>query len=135
MMDANPLDEAKDAVLRFARAWTEWEILMARDKESIHDPAMKEAHARLIQDHCTPKKRAYVDGQLTYCRPPTYGSVVEQNLIHMELGSPTKTFIDFNTPFQHYRFVVVKKGGIWKVDSIKWKVIPTDDWKNGLIGM
>lgn len=131
---SNELDEAKEAVLRFARAWTDWEVVMARKRNSIQNPALKEARAKLIQDHCTPKKRVYVDGMMSFRQPPTYGDVVEANLMHMELASPTKAFVDFNSPMTFHRFVVMRKGGVWKIDSIKWKVIPTDDWKNGLIG-
>ena len=68
----------------------EWEILMAKKKNSLHDPALKEARAKLIQDHCTLKKRVYVDGLLSFRQPQTYGDVVEANLMHMELASQPK---------------------------------------------
>ena len=128
------LNEAKEAVLRFARAWTEWETLMAQNEESLRDPALREARAKLVQVHCTPKKRAYLDGPMSFSEPPTYGDVVEANLMHTELASPGKAFVDFNVSHTYYRFIVTNKGGVWKIDSIKWKVIPTDNWKSGLIG-
>jgi hypothetical protein len=52
----------------------------------------------------------------------------------MELASPTKAFIDCQSPLIIHRFVVVKKGGEWKIDSIKWKCRPDAAWTNGLIG-
>src|SRR5262245_49336550 len=103
------LNEAKGAVLRFARAWTEWEVLMARKRNSLTNPALRKARSKLIQNHCTPKKRVYVDEPtpMSFREPPTYGAVVEANLIHMELASPTKAFVDSKSPLTFHRFVVV----------------------------
>ena len=131
---SNDLNEAKEAVFRFARAWTEWEILMAQNEESLRDPALREARAKLIQEHCTPKKRANLDGPMSFREPPRYDGVVEANLMYTELASPGKAFVDFNASWSYYRFIVMNKGGVWKIDSIKWKVIPTDNWKSDLVG-
>ncbi len=134
-MDHN-LQPARDAVLRFAQAWTTWERQMAEGgTDSLHNPLMKQAHARLIADHCTAKRRAYVDGLLTFGQPPTYADVVESNIINAELYAPSKAFVDARCTRKLYRFVVHKKRDDWRIDSIKWKIDAADEWTNGLIGM
>jgi len=136
MDDESQLQSAKEAVLRFAQAWTTWEIQMAtKGKESLYDPAMKQAHAALIADHCTAKKRAYVDGLPHYSKPPKYADVVEGNIINAELFAPDKACIDVKCAAIFYRFVVHRKRDGWRIESMKWKIIEKDDWKNGLIGM
>ena len=129
------LQTVKAAVLRFARAWTAWEKQMAKHEISLQDPAMKEAHAKLIADHFTTKKRAYVDGSLTYSDPPTYVDVVDRHIINAEFFASSKAYVDFQCRVTFYRFVVHKKREGWRIDSIKWKVVDTAEWSNGLIGM
>ncbi len=132
----NELKLAKQAVLRFAQAWTSWETQMATGGVgSLHDPVMKQAHATLIAVHCTVKKRAYVDGLLTSSKPPTYADVVEGNIISAALSAPNRAYVDARCTWKLYRFVLHKKRDGWRIDSIKWKVGETDEWKNGLIGM
>jgi hypothetical protein len=127
---------AKEAVLRFAQAWTSWETQMAKKgNDSLHDPVMKEAHAALIRDHCTAKKRAYVDGLPTYGQPPTYADVVASNIIKTELYAPNKAHVDARCTQMLYRFVVHKKRDGWRIEGIKWKIGDADEWINGLIGM
>ena len=92
-------------------------------------------HARLITDHCIIKKRAFVDGLLTYGMPPTYADVIAPNILNVELHDPNKAYVDVKCPRMFYRFVVQKKRDRWRIASIKWKVIETDEWINGLIGM
>ena len=133
--DDSSIQAAKEAVLGFAQAWTAWELQMALDDGSLHDPAMRQMHARLITGHCTIKKRAYVDGLLTYGRPPTYADVIATNIFNVELHAANKAYVDAKCPRMFYRFVVQKKRDGWRIASIKWKVIETDEWIIGLIGM
>jgi len=129
------LQPAKEAVLRFAQAWTAWEVEMAKIEEPFHDAAMRQAHAALIADHCPSKRRAYVDGLPTYRRPPTYGEVVDGNIVYAELTAPNKVLVDVRCTLVFYRFVVLRKRDGWRIDGIKWRVVETDEWSNGLIGM
>lgn len=101
----------------------------------MRDPVMIQAHASLIAEHCTSKKRAYVDGLLVYAKPPTYVDVVESNIIHAELNAPNKTYVDVRCTRMIYRFVVQKKRDGWRIDGIKWKIADADEWTNGMIGM
>jgi hypothetical protein len=131
--------DAKDVVLRFAAAYTEWELDMAKDEEnSMDDPAMIQAHASIIASYCTPKKRVYVDDCLSYSEPPTYSHVIEDNIINTELISNTRAHIDANgdaNPMQiSHRFVVLRKNDGWQLDSIKWRGPAGGEWENGLIG-
>ena len=103
--------DAKDVVLGFAAAWTEWELAMAKDEDnSMEDPAMKQARASIRAYYCTPKKRVYVDDCLSYSEPPTYSHVIEDNIINTELISNTRAHIDANgdaNPMSiSHRFVV-----------------------------
>jgi len=135
MADEPPeLHEATEAVVRFAAAWTEWERQMAAIPDSGNDPRMQAARANLIQTHCTGKKRAYVDGLLSYSRPPTYENVTEDNLLNAELVSPTRAHVDAKGLLSFYRFVVVNKRDGWRIDSLKWRVSTEDSWEKGLIG-
>ena len=109
--------------------------MVAKGVQSLRDSVMREAHARLIADHCTAKKRAYVDGILTYGEPPSYADVVDANIVNAELCAPNIVNVDANCKLKIYRFVVQKKRDGWRIDSIKWKLIETDKWENGLIGM
>ncbi len=130
------LQPAQEAVVRFAQAWTLWETQMAKGgTDSLRDPVMRQAHATLIADHCTAKKRAYVDGLLTFGQPPTYADVVESNIFNVELNAPNKAYVDARCTWMYYRFVVHKKRNGWRIDSIKWKTGDADEWINGLIGM
>lgn len=103
--------------------------------DSPRDPVMIQAHADIIAEHCTAKKRAYVDGMLTFQKPPTYADVVETNVINAELCAPNRAYVDARCTLMFYRFVVLKKRDGWRIDSIKWKVRNADEWTNGLIGM
>ena len=130
--------DAKDVVLRFAAAYTEWEVAMTKDEEnSMDDPAMIQAHASIISSYCTPKNRAYVDGCLSYSEPPTYSHVIEDNIINADLISDTRAHIDASgdaNPLQvSHRFVVLRKKDGWQLDSIKWRSVG-GEWQNGLIG-
>jgi NTF2 fold immunity protein len=130
--------DAKSVVLRFAAAYTEWELDMAKDEEnSMDDPAMIQAYANIIASYCTPKNRAYVDDCLSYSEPPTYSHVIEDNIINAELVSNTRAHIDANgnsTPLQtSHRFVVLRKNDGWQIDSVKWRSAG-EEWENGLIG-
>lgn len=133
----NPdLQPALEAVLRFAKAWSAWEKQMAKaGADALRDPEMKKAHAANIAEHCTVKKRAYVDGLLTFQQPPTYGDVVEKNIINAEMAAPNKAHVDVRCTRMIYRFVVHKKRDGWRIDGIKWKIADADAWINGLIGM
>jgi NTF2 fold immunity protein len=131
--------DAKSVVLRFAAAYTEWELAMAKDEEnSMDDPAMRQAHAGIIASYCTPKKRAYVDDCLSYSEPPTYSHVIEDNIMNAELISDTRAHIDISgdtSPLQtSHRFVVLRKKDGWQIDGVKWRVSDGDEWNNGLIG-
>ncbi len=127
-------------MLNFAKAWTEWEIEMFKDREtSMANPVMKQRHAALILEFCTIKRRAYVDGLLSYGMPPTYGDIKEEAIIFEENPSKSRTHIDVKCPRLIYRFVVLKKQDGWRIDSIKWKSNwtghETENWQNGLIGL
>jgi hypothetical protein len=127
--------DAKNVVLRFAAAWTEWELAMAKDEEnSMEDPAMIQARASIIASYCTPKKRAYVDESMSYSEPPTYSHVIEDNIVGAELISNTRAQIDAKGLQTMHRFVVLRKSDGWKLDSIKWRVPEGGEWNNGLIG-
>jgi hypothetical protein len=128
------IQAATDRVLKFANDWTAWERKMARTKDSLRDPAMAVAHAAIIAEHCTVKKRVYVDGMLSYGEPPTYRDVVAKNLLAAELVNAKRAHIDFKGSWVSHRFVVLFKNGEWRIDSVKWRVSPSDSWTNGLIG-
>ena len=125
---------ATDRVLKFARDWTAWEGSMALQKDSWHDPAMVARHAAMIAEHCTVKKRAYVDGLLSYSRPPTYEDVVGANVLGAAAVTAKKVHLDFGDSQMQYRFVVVFAKGEWRIDSLKWRDHESRPWTNGLIG-
>ena len=135
MNDELQLQAAKEAVLQFGQAWTAWEEQMAKGNDSLHDPAMRQAHATLVTRFCTAKKRAYVDGLPTYGIPPTYADVIAENIVNAELCASNKAHVDVRCARMCYRFVVQRKRDGWRIDSIKWRVGDKDGWTNGLIGM
>lgn len=128
------IQAATERVLKFARDWTVWETEMASKEGSLRDPAMKERHAALIAEHCTIKKRAYVDGLLSYSQPPVYADIVAGNRIGAEAVTAKKVHLDLGGSRMQYRFVVIFSKGEWRIDSLKWRVHESQPWTNGLIG-
>lgn len=135
MNDRAKLELATAVVLRFATDWTEWESQMSRSPDPFEDPTLLARHAELIASHCTPKKRAYVDGLPNFGTPPTYETVTAANIMATELISAGKAWVDVGCRPKFYRFVVHHTRAGWRIDSLKWKVSEADNWSNGLIGM
>ena len=132
--DERNLKGARDAVLRFAKDWTAWEMEMAEDAGSMRNPKMKQAHAELVARHCTEKKRAYVDGVLRYSKPPVYSEVLEGNICSVEITAKGRVHVDVNMTDKFYRFVLLKTARGWRIDGVKWKISEKDKWSDGLIG-
>lgn len=135
-MDEEKKREAATAqVLQFAKDWTDWETRMARSRKPFENKTLMTLHQTLITQHCTPKKRTYVDGLPTFGTPPTYDGVSSAQVFHTELAAPGKVFVDVRSTRMLYRFVVKSTRAGWRIDSIKWKITEASEWINGLIGM
>jgi hypothetical protein len=135
MSDDGAIEAARKHIFGFAEAWTEWEKAMKSFQGSpFRDPTLRARHAALLTKYCTHKRRVYVDCIPAFSPALTYVDVNESTLINTEQPKPSRIHLDFSCRWKYRRFVLLKTAEGWLLDGVKWKVIPTDDWKNGLIG-
>jgi hypothetical protein len=123
-------------VLAFAAAYSAWERGMAESRSSINNPMLRAEHASILETFCTVKRRAYVDGGVTFATPPTYGELDEEKIAAVELVTKSRAHVDTKVlKIFEYRFVVLKKRDGWRIDSLKCRMPPNTEWENTLLGM
>lgn len=131
-MRENPVE----TVLAFAAAYTVWEQQMAESGTSFNNPRLREEHARILEMFCTEKRRAYVDGGVSFATPPTYAQLDAERIAGVEEVTKSKAHVDTAVlRLLEYRFVVLKKRDGWRIDSMKSRMPPDTVWTNTLIGM
>jgi hypothetical protein len=123
-------------VLAFAKAYSDWERGMATPPGSFNNPHRRTEHANVLASFCTIKKRAYVDGGMTFANPPTYAELDADKILKVELVSKSRAHVDTTKlRLLEYRFVVLKKRDGWRIDSLKCRTPPNVEWSNTLIGL
>lgn len=127
-------DDPQSVVLAFAAAYNLWEEKYRLGLEQDFPKAIEEKTS-IIRDFCTAKKRAYVDGQLSFQYPPVYRDVLAKNLGPVEYVTTKRAYVDMVSLMSKiYRFILMKKADGWRIDSVKWRFGPAEDWENTLIG-
>jgi hypothetical protein len=127
--------DPKRLVLAFAEAYTQWEEDMHFARDEVAKTALRDRHAQILLDYCTTKKRSYVDGILSYARPPAYSQITMDSIVHVEASGSSRMHVDTGQLSSHaYRFVLLKKKDGWRIDGIKWRFVSDDVWENTLIG-
>jgi hypothetical protein len=135
MADEVSLSDPAEVVIAFAAAYTRWERDMTVAENRFHDAALQQRHAGILLSYCTHKKRACVDGIASFSEPPTYRKVTGDNIASVEQMSHSRTHVDTTHLDRHaYRFVLLKKQDGWRIDSVKWRFGPDEEWENTLIG-
>jgi hypothetical protein len=130
------LEDPKETVLAFAKAYSDWERRMAESGSSFNNQELRDEHARILATYCTKKKRAYVDGGGTFATPPTYAELDADKVDKVDVVTKSKVHVDTKVlKFLEYRFVVLKKRDGWRIDSLKCRMPPNEEWNNTLIGM
>lgn len=129
------LESPEATVLEFAKQFTEWENEMNRFLDDGEFPEELEArYDEIIQAYCTHKKRAYVDGCISFGEPPAYVNVHPDTIEQVEYKTKSRAHVETSyVDKKAYLFVVLKKSGEWRIDSVKWKIF-SSDWENTLIG-
>lgn len=113
--------DPKRLVVAFAEAYTQWEEDMHFARDEVAKTALRDRHTQIFLDYCTNKKRAYVDGILSYSRPPTYSQICMDNIVHVEASGSSRMHVDTRHLNSHaYRFVLLKKKDGWRIDGVKW---------------
>lgn len=127
-------DDPKQVVLEFAAAYTQWETDHVHDdRESI--ARAHEQKAYIIDAFCTRKRRSYVDDQLSFSSPPVYQDIRAATLAAVEYPSTNRAHVDtVQLSLVAYRFVLLRKADGWRIDGVKRRFGPDDEWKNTLIG-
>ncbi|MDY3557393.1 RhsIA family immunity protein [Gemmata sp. JC717] len=130
------LEDLVGTVLAFAKAYSDWERGMAESGRSFNNPQLREEHARILATFCTLKRRAYIDGGVTFATPPTYSELDAEKIDAVHMVTKSKAHVDTKVlKFLEYRFVVLKKRDGWRIDSLKCRMPPSTEWNNTLIGM
>ncbi len=130
------LDDPVATVLAFAKAYSDWELGMATSGFRFNNPQLSADHARVLATFCTIKRRAYIDGGVTFATPPTYAELDPEKIVSVQLVTKSRAHVDTKTlKFLEYRFVVLKKRDGWRIDSLKCRMPPNAEWNNTLIGM
>ena len=115
-------DDPAAVVLAFAEAYTAWERAMAASDHPFGDRRLKREYTRVLTTYCTIKRRAYVDGGGSFCRPPTYAELGAKEIAGVTPVTRSRTHVDTTataaSSFER-RFVVLKKRDGWRIDSVK----------------
>lgn len=128
-------DEPVATVLAFAGAYSAWEHSMAESGTSFNSPQLRAEHARILETFCTVKRRAFVDGGVSFRTPPAYADLDAERIVAVELVAKSRAHVDAQALDFLYRFVVLKKRDGWRIDSLKYRLPPNTEWINTLIGM
>jgi hypothetical protein len=130
------LEDPVETVLAFAKAYSDWERRMAKSGSSFNNQKLRDEHARILATYCTKKRRAYVDGGVTFATPPTYGELDAGKIDKVDEVTKSRVHVDTAVlKFLEYRFVVLKTQDGWRIDSLKCRMPPNVKWNNTLIGM
>lgn len=129
-------EDAVATVLGFAAAYSAWERGMVESGNPFNNPQLRAEHASILESFCTIKRRAYVDGGVTFATPPTYGELDSERIAAVELVTKSRVHVDTKVlKSLEYRFVVLKKRDGWRIESLKCRMPPNTGWDNTLIGM
>lgn len=90
----------------------------------------------LLADFCTDKKRVYGGGAHSYGCPAKFHGVENAARQSAELKTSSRAEVAFQTSDdadQDFLFVLLKKGGVWRIDSYKRRFKGNSKWENALL--
>jgi hypothetical protein len=123
-------------VLAFAKAYSAWERDMAESGCSFNNPKLIAEHARILATFCTLKRRVYVDGGHSFADPPVYAALDAEKIAAVHEVTKSRAHVDTKVlRLLEYRFVVLKNRDGWRIDGVKCRMPPTEEWSNTLIGV
>jgi len=128
------IEQATAVVLRFVEEMTEWEermYIFNRLENGKHVPMEEKArvegesrerldvrYASTFADHCTVRERKY-GGPHSWGRPTKYAGISAATLVDTQRPRPGRIEVTATKAFGAYVFIVLKKQGDWKIDSLK----------------
>ena len=132
------LDVAKNVVLEFVKAMNDWEMKMnvvsrIENDQYIRDNgrALVGSNTRVTLDsyyyetlkkYCTIKERKYGGHPTSGGKPPRYVGVEEETIQSVNQLNKNRIEVVVKSSYfggKLYMFVVLRKGGEWRIDSLK----------------
>ncbi len=106
------------------------------EPDANHFPAYKKEYFPLFEKYCTDKKRLSGGKAGSFSFPPKYDGIEEAVEKSVELKHKSRAEVYFKTQNyfkSEYLFVVLKKGGEWKIDNYKERRYGKEKWENGIL--
>ncbi|OYT71429.1 MAG: hypothetical protein CFK52_08000 [Chloracidobacterium sp. CP2_5A] len=141
--EAKPADDDPAAVVRdFIAAMHAWELSAAAAMDEakragengfLEKYGIQAGQDAVFAQFCTPKARPY-GRRGSFSRPPEY-QPDQETILGVAIESSRRAVVETqrNTGFQsRRRYVLLRQGGRWRLDSVKWRQVD-GDWRNGAL--
>ena len=144
------LTDARDIVLEFTRQMNDWERKMyifsriemnqfvSEEKKKLIENESKESlnqtYYRILEKFCTKKERKCGGHPYSFGKPEKYSGICEAAIVSVEQLKNHRIEIVAQSDFPHkraYMFVLLRKNGKLKIDSLKVKFGET--WRSALL--
>lgn len=130
-----PASDPVRVTLAYILAMSAWERGgCERGHEAAGDPQFWADQLAIVARYCTPKPRARK--YASYGIPP--GHDASNALLAVNPASPSRADVLVlhdvleDMPYEHC-FTVLRKGGEWRIDSFKSRLLGTDEWERDIL--
>jgi len=127
-----PTDDPAKVVRAYILAMAAWERAAweQHNPNRAIDPKIWADQQAIVDRYCTQKRRTYKN--MSYGNPP--GHAPEDRLLSVTMISPSKAdVIVLHVPEYEYCFVVHRKHGEWRIDSLKSRLRGLEEWNRAIL--
>jgi hypothetical protein len=131
--DKSVTDDPAGVVRAYILAMESWELKGAALRDSGLGPDFWDEQLAIVDRHCTQRPRAYKHS--SFSSPPDYSA--RDLLLSVTQASASKVDVmvlaDRLSQNNERLFVVRRKHGEWRIDSLKRRMRGTQDWTNTIL--